>query len=291
MEQLWSPVVFLVITGKGHSADGVIDNIMIDIKNKTVWITGASSGIGEALAYELATQGAKLVLSARRAEELERVKSRCANSAMHKIVALDLADSTGFDALVEKVWQDNSGIDVLINNAGLSQRALVMETSLEVHRRIMEVNYFGTVALTQAILPHFLMQKSGGVITVSSLVGKFTTPLRSAYSASKHAITAYMDSLRAELHDSGLQFTTIYPGFIRTNLTYKALLGDGAEQNSMDRAQEEGMPPEQCAKQILQAYQKGKPEAYVGGKETKAVLLKRFFPKLFEKIVRKAKVT
>ncbi|WP_343987341.1 SDR family oxidoreductase [Kangiella japonica] len=264
---------------------------MVDIKDKTVWITGASSGIGEALAYELARRGAKLVLSARRTEELERVKSACVNSHEHKIIALDLAESSGFDALVETVWQDSSGVDVLINNAGLSQRALVMDTSIEVHRRIMEVNYFGTVALTQAILPHFLMQKSGGVITVSSLVGKFTTPLRSAYSASKHAITAYMDSLRAELHDSGLQFTTIYPGFIRTNLTYKALLGDGAEQNSMDRAQEEGMPPEECAKKIINAYQKGKAEAYIGGKETRAVLLKRFFPSIFAKVVRKAKVT
>ncbi|MBV34583.1 MAG: short chain dehydrogenase [Rickettsiales bacterium] len=269
----------------------MIGKSMIDLQNKTVWITGASSGIGEALAYELAGLGANLVLSARRAEELERVKRACRNSEKHSIIALDLADSSGFDALVEKVWQDHSGIDLLINNAGLSQRALVMETSLEVHRRIMEVNYFGTVALTQAILPHLLMQKSGGVITVSSLVGKFTTPLRSAYSASKHAITAYMDSLRAELHDSGLQFTTIYPGFIRTNLTYKALLGDGAEQNSMDRAQEEGMSPEECAKKIIKAYQKGKAEAYIGGKETKAVLMKRFFPSIFAKVVRKAKVT
>ena len=269
----------------------MIGKSMIELKNKTVWITGASSGIGEALAYELAGLGANLVLSARRVDELERVKRACSNSEKHSIIAWDLADSSGFDALVEKVWQDHSGIDLLINNAGLSQRALVMETSLEVHRRIMEVNYFGTVALSQAILPHLLMQKSGGVITVSSLVGKFTTPLRSAYSASKHAITAYMDSLRAELHDSGLQFTTIYPGFIRTNLTYKALLGDGAEQNSMDRAQEEGMSPEECAKKILYAYQKGKAEAYIGGKETKAVLMKRFFPSIFAKVVRKAKVT
>ncbi|RDX35722.1 SDR family oxidoreductase [Kangiella sp. HD9-110m-PIT-SAG07] len=221
---------------------------MNSLDNKTVWITGASSGIGEALAYELATQGATLILSARRKDELERVKNSCRNSERHKTVELDLADSGTFETIVESVWQEASGIDVLINNAGLSQRALVMETSLDVHRTIMEINYFGTVALTQALLPHLLLQGSGGVITVSSLVGKFSTPLRSAYSASKHAITAYMDSLRAELHDKGLQFTTIYPGFIRTNLTYKALLGDGTEQNTMDPAQENGIPPEDCAK-------------------------------------------
>ncbi|GAA4357757.1 SDR family oxidoreductase [Kangiella marina] len=259
--------------------------------NKTIWITGASSGIGEALAYELAAQGARLILSARRTDELERVKHACANTELHSIVALDLSKSVAFDAVVEKTWQDSGGIDLLINNAGISQRALVMETSMDVHRRIMEVNYFGTVALTQALLPHFLLQGSGGVITVSSLVGKFTTPLRSAYSASKHAITAYMDSLRAELDGKGVQFTTVYPGFIHTNLTYKALLGNGDEQNSMDRAQQEGMPAAKCAKKIIEAYEKGKAEVYIGGRETKAVLLKRFFPRLFARIVRKAKVT
>ena len=153
------------------------------LKNKTVWITGASSGIGEALAYECANEGAILVLSARRKEELERVRAQCRNSEQHKIVELDLSDSANYDVIVEEVWHDMSGVDLLINNAGLSQRSLVMETSMEVHRRIMEVNYFGTVALTQALLPHLLLQGKGGVITVSSLVGKFTTPLRSAYSA------------------------------------------------------------------------------------------------------------
>ena len=274
---------------KGKSVDKKVN--MSQLKNQTVWITGASSGIGEALAYELASQGANLILSARREDELVRVRSACENSQRHKIVALDLAESDRFDAVVEKVWQDVSAVDLLINNAGLSQRALALETSLDVHRKIMEVNYFGTVALTQALLPHLLLQGSGGVITVSSLVGKFTSPLRSAYSASKHAITAYMDSLRAELHGKGVQFTTIYPGFIRTNLTYKALLGDGSEQNTMDRAQEEGMSPELCAKKIIKAYERGKTEAYIGGRETHAVLLKRLLPKTFARIVRKAKVT
>ncbi|AOE49224.1 SDR family oxidoreductase [Kangiella sediminilitoris] len=264
---------------------------MSTLKNKTIWITGASSGIGEALAYECARHGARLVLSARRKDELERVVAHCEGRDKHIIVGMDLADSNGFTDLADKVWQQTNGVDLLINNAGLSQRALVMDTSLDVHRTIMEINYFGTVALTQAILPLMLERGAGGVITVSSLVGKFTTPLRSAYAASKHAITAYMDSLRAELHDTGLQFTTIYPGFIHTNLTYKALLGDGTEQNTMDRAQKEGMPPEVCASKIMKAYMKGKDEAFVGGKETRAVLLKRLFPKLFAKIVRKAKVT
>lgn len=263
----------------------------MNFQNQTVWITGASSGIGESLAYELAKQGAQLILSARRETELQRVKAQCNHSEKHLILPLDLMASQDFSVAVETVLQQCQSIDLLINNAGLSQRAAVKETELSVHRTLMEVNYFGTVALTQALLPHLLVRGSGGVITISSLVGKFTTPLRSAYSASKHAITAYMDSLRAELYDSGIQFTTIYPGFIKTNLTYKALLADGSEQNKMDDAQENGMEPDVCAKKIIKAYSKGKDEAYIGGKETNAVLIKRFLPKLFARMIRKAKVT
>lgn len=259
--------------------------------NKKIWITGASSGIGEALAYELANKGACLILSARRLDELERVKQACAHSDTHRCLPLDLAHSQNFESLVNTMIEEQGAIDVLINNAGLSQRSKVKETGLAVHRKIMEVNYFGTVALTQAVLPYLLQQPQSGVITVSSLVGKFTTPLRSAYSASKHAITAYMDSLRAELYKSDVQFTTIYPGFIKTNLTYKALLADGSEQNKMDDAQEQGMPAELCAKKIIEAFEKGQDEAYIGGKETFAVYLKRFFPKFFARKIRKAKVT
>lgn len=260
-------------------------------QHKTVWLTGASSGIGEGLAYALAKKGARLILSARRLDELERVKANCEHSERHHCIELDLAQSEQFGLLVEQVINEYGPIDILINNAGLSQRSKVLETDLDVHRRLMEINYFGTVQLTQCLLPHLIERQQGGVITVSSLVGKFTTPLRSAYSASKHAITAYMDSLRAELDGQGVQFTTIYPGFIKTNLTYKALLADGTEQNKMDDAQEHGMRAEVCAEKILKAWSKGKAEAYIGGKETYAIYLKRFFPRLFARIVRTAKVT
>ena len=262
-----------------------------DLKNKVVWITGASSGIGEGLAYAMAKQGARLILSARRLSELKRVKTACENSELHTCVELDLMNSKKFAELAQQLWDKQGGVDILVNNAGISQRDWVMNTSMDVHRKIMEINYFGTVALTQAVLPLMLQQKAGAVITISSLVGKFTTPLRSAYSASKHAITAYMDSLRVELADSGVQFTTIYPGFIKTNLTYHALLGDGSVQNKMDDAQKNGMSPEDCANKIIKVYQQEKAEAYIGGREINAVYLKRFFPRLFERIVRKAKVT
>ncbi|MRX28569.1 SDR family oxidoreductase [Kangiella sp. HZ709] len=259
--------------------------------NKTVWITGASSGIGEALAYEFAKLGAKLILSARREKELGRVREACENSEQHIIVPLDLAVNTEFQNLVDSVVSNVGKIDLLINNAGLSQRAPVLDTQLSVHRRLMEINYLGTVALSQALLPHLVANKSGGIVTVSSLVGKFTTPLRSAYSASKHAITAYMDSLRAELSGTGVQFMTVYPGFIKTNITYKALLADGSEQNKMDDAQNNGMDASVCAKKIIKAYLAKKDEAFIGGKETYAVYIKRFLPKIFARMIRKAKVT
>ncbi len=261
------------------------------LANKTVWITGASSGIGEALAYEFAKLGAKLILSARREEELDRVKAACENSEQHIIIALDLSVNAEFQNLVDSVVSKVGTIDLLINNAGLSQRAPVLDTQLSVHRRLMEINYLGTVALSQALLPHLVANKAGGIVTVSSLVGKFTTPLRSAYSASKHAITAYMDSLRAELSDTGVQFMTVYPGFIKTNITYKALLADGSEQNKMDDAQDNGMDASLCAKKIIKAYLAKKDEAFIGGKETYAVYIKRFFPKIFARMIRKAKVT
>lgn len=264
-------------------------NLEKTYRNRRVWVVGASSGIGEALALELDALGANVLLSARREEELQRVLSRCQYPDNHIILPLDLADEITISSAVLKVEQEHLTVDLLCNVAGLSQRSLIMDTSLAVHRRIMEVNYFGIVSLTQKVL-HSVLAPSGGVMTVSSLVGKFCTPLRSSYSAAKHAITAYMDTLRAELDDTGWQFTTIYPGFIHTNLTYKALLGDGEEQDSMDDAQQNGMDAKECAQKMLKVYASGKAEAFIGGKERFAVYIKRFFPKIFARLIRKAKV-
>lgn len=256
---------------------------------QVVWITGASTGIGEALALEFARQGARLVLSARNVLALERVQAACA-PAPALVVPLDITDAASLPAAVELVLAHYGRLDVLFNNAGLSQRSLALETTLAVDRQLMEVNYFGTVALTKAVLPHLLRQGSGQIVVVSSLVGKFGSPYRSAYAASKHALHGFFDSLRAELTDKGIGVTLICPGFIRTNISVNALTGDGAPLGTMDDATNQGMVPAVFAQRALRAVAKGRNEVYIRGRETMGVLLKRLSPGLFAQLLTKAKV-
>ncbi|MBI2379867.1 MAG: SDR family oxidoreductase [Gammaproteobacteria bacterium] len=258
--------------------------------DQVVWLTGASSGIGEALAYALSRRGARLILSARRAEELERVRRLCDNPDWHWVMPLDLEHSEEFPAKVKAAEEHFGRIDLLINNGGISQRARAQDTALAVDRRIMEINYFGTIALTKAVLPGMLARRAGHIATVTSLVGHFGTPLRSGYAASKHALHGFFDSLRAELWEQGVGVSLICPGFIHTNLSYAAVLGDGSPQSTMDDAQAHGYPATLCAEDILTGLAKGKEEFSVGGRERLGVYLKRFFPGLFSKMIRKAKV-
>jgi short-subunit dehydrogenase len=178
----------------------------------------------------------------------------------------------------------------LVNNGGISQRALAKETTLEVDKKLMAVNYFGTVALTKALLPNMLTHQLGHIVTITSLTGKFGSPYRSSYAASKHALHGFFDSLRAELYDAHIKVTLICPGFIRTNVSKNALTGDGAKLGTMDEATDKGMDPARLAHKILQAIEDGKEEAYFGGKEVLGVYLKRFFPHYFAKMILKAKV-
>lgn len=261
-------------------------------KNKVVWLTGASSGIGEALTYELSKRGARLIISARRKEELEKVKGNCDPSAQDsiKILPLDLTAADTLQLSVEAAIQAFGHVDVLINNGGISQRSLAIETSLEVDRRIMEVNYFGTISITKFLLPYFIKQKSGHIAVVTSLTGKFGTPFRSGYAAAKHALHGFFDSLRAELWKENIKVTLIAPGFIQTSISVSALTGDGSKLNKMDDAQSNGMPVKKAAQQIANAIASGKNEVYIGGKETLGVHIKRFFPGFFSRMIRKAKV-
>jgi short-subunit dehydrogenase len=265
------------------------------LNNKVIWLTGASSGIGEAVAYALAAKGAKLILSARRKEELERVKGNCLpkSQADIRLLPLDLSEPSTLLLSVEAAIQFFGGVDVLINNAGISQRSLAKETSLEVDRRIMEVDYFGAIALTKYLLPHFLKRKSGHFVTVSSVMGKIGTPYRSGYAAAKHALHGFYDSLRAELwkENKHIYVTLICPGWIRTNITFHALTGSGEKLNQMDPRTDKGLRPDAFAKKMIRAIEKKKDEVYIGGsKELFAVQLSRFLPGLFSRIIRKAKV-
>jgi short-subunit dehydrogenase len=264
---------------------------MPSLNNKVVWLTGASSGIGEALAYELAGKGAKLILSARRKEELERVKGNCPKESQPniRVLPLDLSQPATLMLCTEAAVQVFGHIDILINNGGIRQRSLIKETNLEVDRKLMEINYFGTVALTRYLLPHFVNQKHGHYVVVSSLTGKFGTPYRSGYAASKHALHGFYDAVRAEHFNDGIKVTMICPGFIDTNVTHQPLIDDRAT-HKMDEAQYKGKSPAWCASKIVSAIQKQKQEVYIRGREVLAVYIKRFFPKIFSFVIRKAAV-
>lgn len=259
-------------------------------QDKVAWITGASSGIGEALAYALSAQGARLVLSARRTEELERVRQQCTNPQDHCVLPLDL---TTVDAtvVVQQVLDQVEQIDLLIHSGGVSQRSTVLETSLAVQRRIMEINYFGAVALTQAVLPSMVARKSGHFVVISSLSGKISTPRRSAYAASKHALHGFFDALRAEVYNDGIRVTIVCPGYIKTNLSYNALTGEGGAHGQMDPTQAKGLEPATLAERILQAIDRQEEEVLIGGREVLAVYLKRFFPGLYSRMIRRTKIT
>lgn len=257
---------------------------------KRVWITGASSGIGEALAGAFARRGARLVLSARRSDELERVRRGLPRADEHRVVAFDIADETAVEDAARDVLA-GARLDMLVLNAGITQRALARDTELAVDRRLFDVNFFGPVALTKAVLPALRAQGGGRLVVVSSLVGKMGTPLRSGYAASKHALHGFFESLRAEEHDAGLRVTMVLPGFIRTPLPVTALTGDGSPQGRMDRAQLEGMDPGDCAERIVRAVLRGKDEVLIGGKERFAVHLGRVAPGLLRRVLRRARVT
>ena len=204
--------------------------------NKVIWLTGASSGIGEALAYQLSKKGARLILSSRRKEELERVKGNCPSHSQPgiSIIPLDLEQPDTLEVSTQAAIQIFGHVDMLINNGGVSQRSFIADTSLAVYRRLMEVNYFGAIALTKHLLPHFIHRKQGHFVNITSLTAKFGTPYRSGYAASKHALHGFFEALRAEHHKDNIKVSMICPGFIRTSLTLSALTADGTPLNKMD---------------------------------------------------------
>lgn len=265
------------------------------LKGKVIWLTGASSGIGEALAYELARKKVKLILSARRKEELERVKGNChpLSQPEIKLLPFDLAEAANLQLIAEAAIQLFGHIDVLINNGGISQRSLAKDTLVNVDRKIMEVDYFGTLSLTKYLLPHFLKRKSGHYVVVTSAMGIIGTPYRSGYAAAKHALHGFFDSLRAELwrESKNIYVTLVCPGWVHTSISVNAMTGDGSKLNKMDKTTKEGLDPKVFARKMVKAIEKRKNEIYIGGfREVYAIYLKRFLPDLFARIVRTAKV-
>lgn len=258
---------------------------MSNLEHKIVWITGASSGIGEALAYELAKNGAKLILSSRNESELNRVKAACNFPEKHAIIPLDLEQYDHVESVVESAWNQYGPIDILINNAGISQRYSVAESHFALDKRIMDINFLGTVALTRCVLQKMLSRNSGQIAVVASMLGLYSMQTRSAYSASKHALRGYFESLRNELFQTNIKITMIYPGYINTHITTNALMADGSTFGATDSAHSKGITAETCAKKIIRALKNKKAVVIISGfKERFGAFMARFFPRVFRKI-------
>src|SRR5476651_780387 len=261
---------------------------MRSLKGQVVWITGASSGIGEALAIAMSAQGAKLILSSRRITELERVKNNCANPEKVHILPLDLTDSTNLEAKVPAAMALFGHIDIMVHNGGMSQRALVADTSIAVHREVMELNYFSYIVLTKALLPHFIERGSGYFVVTSSVMGKIGTPMRAAYAAAKHALHGYFDCLRAEVDKQGIKVTILTPGYIHTPIS--VISGDGSFLSTKSEQINGGLAADKAAVQIVKAIQNEKYEPYIGKfmcEERLALFVTRFMPRLFTRLIPK----
>ena len=248
--------------------------------NKVIWITGASSGIGEALAYKLSVEGARLILSSRRQAELERVRKGCTNVGLVHVLPLDLQDTASLAGKTASAIALFGQIDIMVHNGGISQRSLVTETGMDVQRRVMELDYFSYVELTNHLLPHFLQRGAGHFVVVSSVMGKLGTPMRSAYAAAKHALHGFFDCLRAEVWHKHIKVTVLTPGYIKTNISLNAVTGDGSSLGVVGQDIGKGLDAGKAADQILRAIASGKFEVYIGkfGMERVGLWMNRFFP-------------
>jgi short-subunit dehydrogenase len=261
----------------GHSA----------FADQVVWITGATSGIGEALARRFAAFGSRLVLSARREQELSRVAGLCTGAASVSVLPLDLSQPASLADRVHSVISREGAVDVMVHNAAVSQRAFAADAGYEVDDLIMRTNYLGPVAMTKALLPSMRARRRGHFIVISSVLGKFGLPGRSGYCASKHALHGFFDTLRAEVASDNIQVTLILPGWVRTNISINALAAGGIPQRKMDSGTAAGFSPEFCAQRIVAAAEAGKAEVSVVRLKENAVLyLSRYAPAVFRRLIR-----
>jgi short-subunit dehydrogenase len=262
------------------------------LKDKVVWITGASSGIGESLVFAFAKRGAFVVASSNDLPGLERVKAACGDkSAMVLCAPFDLSETSGIIEIVDKVIKETGKIDFLLNIGGISQRARIEETPIWLDRKIFEINYFGTIALTKAVLPHMIRQKSGHIIATSSISGRFGFPLRSAYSASKQALHGFFETLYLENKQNNIRSSVIIPGRVRTSISFHALNAEGREHGKLDDGQAKGLLPEEAAEIIIKGVLKNKREILVGKGEMIMLHIRRYLPWLFFRIADKIKST
>lgn len=252
---------------------------------QTAWITGASSGIGAALARAYARRGARLVLSGRNREALAEVATQCA--VEHLILPFEASDFAAARAAADAAWDWSGGIDVLVNNAGISQRSLAIDTDFAVYRRMIDVDLLGPIALTQALLPRMAARKTGQIVMISSLAGKVGSPLRSAYCAAKHGLVGYADSLRVELNGHGIAVIVATPGSIRTDVSRNAVTADGSRRGVSDEAIDTGIDPDDFAERMLAAVDAGDREIAIAehGMEQMIAQARKTPEELFDKMI------
>ncbi|MFN8254511.1 MAG: SDR family oxidoreductase [Bacteroidales bacterium] len=265
---------------------------MISFRDKLALVTGAASGIGKAIVLELARDGAKLILADRNVEELNKLKEECLKSTSFcETLVFDLSSQREVEQAAASVLEKYGHVYLLINNGGISMRSNAIDTSIDMDRKIMEIDFFSHIILTKALLPAMIKKGEGCIAATSSLAGKFGFFQRSTYCAAKHAVQGYFETLRLELEQYGISVTVAFPGSINTNISVNALEKDGQAHGVMDPAQAKGMSAETCAKHYINAIKKRKPEVLIGGKEFIMWHLKRFFPALFFRLIRKIKAT
>lgn len=256
--------------------------------DKVIFITGASSGIGHELALLLAKEKARLILAARNQAALEAVRNECLGYTPYcEIVLMDVTDETQINEGARRALQFFGKIDVLVNNAGVTQRSKLIDTSVAAVRQLMEVNFFGAVMLTQALLPHFREQAGGQIIVISSMAGLMGYPWRSGYNAAKHALQGYFETLQTEQPIPHLYTTIVCPGRIHTPITYSAITANGEPYGKMDPKQVKGLSVAHCAQRILKAMHKRRKIVIIAREERILLWFKRYFPPLFYVIARK----
>jgi len=248
------------------------------LKDKIALVTGAGGTMGRAVVAALIEDGCRIGLIDVNAQSMAPLEALYGEAVV--AVACDISDQQAVLAAQARVEQRLGPIDVLVNNAGISQRSRVLDTSLEVYRRIFELDFFATVALTKAVLPGMVQRKRGHVVVVSSVVGYISSPLRSGYAAAKHALHGFYDAARAEHWRDGVKFTVACPGYVKTEVSMNAVTGDGGRHGKVDPSIARGVEPAYCARKIWRAVEKDCDEVLVG-REALVVYLKRFFPALF----------
>jgi dehydrogenase/reductase SDR family member 7B len=253
-------------------------------KDKVIWITGASSGIGEALAKQMAKAGADLILSGRNVAALEHVAAACGGTNPPLILPFETTDTAALPDLVDRAWAHFGRVDVLINNAGISQRSLAVDTAPSVYQQIVDVDLLAPISLTQLVLPRMAAQRSGRFVFISSVAGKVGVPLRTAYCAAKHGLIGYADALRSEVAGLGIDVHVIIPGSVQTNVSRNALNADGSRRGVSDSAIDKGIPADKAAARMIRAMERGEREIIVArGLERAMPRLRRLSPnKLFD---------